>query len=68
MIARTLSFGTPGKLTVHDEQLVWDGENDGRHMPVAQMQPFAAYTTDNETVAGLRDTIASAGNYADPRW
>jgi len=92
MIARTLAFGSPGKLTVRDEQLVWDGENevhrtfpvedlgfvivenerivvssfalhklaeanvalvicDGKHMPVAQMQPFAAHTTTSETVA-----------------
>lgn len=101
MITRTLSFGTPGKLTVHDEQLVWDGENDvhrtfpvedlgfvlvenehiavssyclhklaaanvalvicdGRHMPVAQMQPFEAHTTTNETVAaqlGASDAV-----------
>jgi len=101
MIARTLAFGTPGKLSVRDEQLVWDGENDvhrtfpvedlgfviveseriavssfclhklaasnvalvicdGRHMPVAQMQPFAAHTTTNETVAaqlGATDAV-----------
>lgn len=101
MIARTLSFGTTGKLTVRDEQLVWDGEGDihrtfpiedlgfvlvenehiaissfclkklaeanvalvvcdGRHMPVAQMQPFEAHTTTNETVAaqlGATDAV-----------
>lgn len=96
MIARTLSFGSQGKLTVHDEQLVWDGENDvhrtfpvedlgfvlienehvtvssyclhklaeanvalvicdGRHIPVAQMQPFEAHTTTNETAAAQLD-------------
>lgn len=101
MIARTLVFGTPGKLSARDEQLVWDGENgvhrafpvedlgcvvveservavtafclrklaeanvalvvcDGRHLPVAQMQPFAAHTTANETVAaqiGATDAV-----------
>lgn len=92
MIARTLAFGSSGKLSVKDEQLVWDGENgvhrmfpvedlgfvvvesehvaitsfcleklaaanvalvvcDGRHMPVAQMSPYAAHTTTNETVS-----------------
>lgn len=28
MIARTLAFGSPGRLSVRDEQLVWDGEHD----------------------------------------
>lgn len=28
MIARTLAFGSKGRLTVRDEQLVWDGEGE----------------------------------------
>ena len=27
MIAKTLSFGSPGKLSIHNRQLVYDGEN-----------------------------------------
>jgi len=38
MIARTLSFGTPGKLSVRDEQLAWDGENEvHRTFPVEDL-------------------------------
>lgn len=92
MIAKTLSFGSPGKLTVKNLQLVYDGEDgvhrtfpvedlgfviietglmtisshciqqladanvalvicDASHTPSAQMLPFAAHTTAQETVS-----------------
>lgn len=92
MIARTLSFNSPGKLSSKDEQLVWDGDDgvrrtfpiedlgfviletklvsitsnclwrlsdhnvalvvcDDSHAPAAQLLPFAAHTTTQETVA-----------------
>jgi len=51
MIARTLSFGSPGKLTVHDEQLVWDGENDvHRTFPVEDLG-FVLIENEHVTVS-----------------
>ena len=92
MIARTLGFGSPGRLSFRLDQLVYEGEGnvrrtfpmedvgfvliehpqlvitatclaklaaanvavivcDGAHMPIAAMQPYAAHTTAQETVA-----------------
>lgn len=103
MIAKTLSFGSPGKLSIHDRQLVYDGENGlhrtfpvedlgfvlletGRilvtsaclqalaeanvgvvvcgasHGPLAQLLPFAAHSTMQETAeAQLAATPAVQG-------
>lgn len=92
MIARTLSFGSPGRLFVRDEQLVYEDKNNERrtfpiedlgfvlieseqitlsatclrklaesnvatiicnatHTPSAQLFPFAAHSTSQETVS-----------------
>lgn len=92
MIARTLSFGSPGRLFVRDEQLVYENKNNERrtfpiedlgfvlieseqitlsatclrklaesnvatiicnatHTPSAQLFPFAAHSTSQETVS-----------------
>lgn len=92
MIARTLGFGSPGRLSFRLDQLVYEGEGnvrrtfpmedvgfvliehpqlvitatclaklaaanvavivcDGAHMPIAALQPYAAHTTAQETVA-----------------
>lgn len=92
MIARTLSFGSPGRLFVRDEQLVYEDKNNERrtfpiedlgfvlieseqitlsatclrklaesnvatiicnatHTPLAQLFPFAAHSTSQETVS-----------------
>ena len=103
MIARTLSFGSPGKLAVRNRQLVYDGEGgvhrtfpiedigfiiletglmtvttsclqalaaqnvavvvcDGTHTPSAQLLPFAAHSTAQETIeAQLAATPAVQG-------
>lgn len=103
MIARTLSFSSPGKLFAKDAQLVYEGEDgvrrsfpiedlgfviletglmtvsshcirqladanvalvvcDATHTPSAQMLPFAAHTTTQETVAAqLGATTAVQG-------
>ncbi len=103
MIARTLSFSSPGKLFAKDAQLVYEGEDgvrrsfpiedlgfviletglmtvsshcirqladanvalvvcDATHTPSAQMLPFAAHTTTQETVAAqLGATAAMQG-------
>lgn len=103
MIARTLSFSSPGKLFAKDAQLVYEGEDgvrrsfpiedlgfviletglmtvsshcirqladanvalvvcDATHTPSAQMLPFAAHTTTQETVtAQLGATAAVQG-------
>lgn len=103
MIAKTLSFGSPGRLFIHNRQLVYDGENGvhrtfpvedlgfviletGRilvttaclqslaeanvaivlcgasHGPLAQLLPFAAHTTTQETAeAQLAATPAAQG-------
>ena len=103
MIARTLSFSSPGKLFAKDRQLVYEGEDgvkrsfpiedlgfviletglmtvsshciqqladanvalvvcDATHTPSAQMLPFAAHTTTQETVsAQLGATAAVQG-------
>lgn len=103
MIARTLSFSSPGKLFAKDAQLVYEGEDgvrrsfpiedlgfviletglmtvsshcirqladanvalvvcDATHTPSAQMLPFAAHTTTQETVAAqLGATVAVQG-------
>lgn len=103
MIARTLSFASPGRLTVRNAQLVYEGENgirrdfpiedlgfviletglmtisasciqqlaeanvalvvcDATHTPSAQMLPFAAHTTTQETIsAQLAATAAVQG-------
>ena len=103
MIARTLAFGSPGKLAICHSQLVYDGEGrvhrtfpvedigfviietgqmvvttsclqalaeqnvavvvcDGTHMPAAQLLPFAAHSTAQETVeAQLGATSAVQG-------
>ncbi len=103
MIARTLSFGSPGKLSICHSQLVYDGEGgihrtfpvedigfviietgqmvvttsclqalaeqnvavvvcDGTHMPAAQLLPFAAHSTAQETIeAQLAATPAVQG-------
>ena len=101
MIAKTLSFGSPGRLSVKLEQLVYDGEDgvhrtfsiedigfviietalmsitvgclqrlaaanvavvicDAAHMPAAQMHPFAAHSTAQETMTaqiGASDAV-----------
>lgn len=92
MIARTLSFGSPGRLFVRDEQLVYEDKDvtrrtfpiedlgfvllesdqiiisaaclrkfaeanvaavicDSTHTPIAQLLPFTAHSTSQETVA-----------------
>lgn len=96
MIARTLAFSSPGRLSVGNLQLVYDGKDgvhrtfpiedlgfvivetgqvtlsaavlqqlaeanvalvvcDSSHMPAAQLQPFAAHSTMQETVAAQFD-------------
>jgi len=53
MIARTLAFGTPGKLTVRDEQLVWDGENElHRTFPVEDLG-FVIVESERITVSSF---------------
>ncbi len=100
MIARTLSFSSPGKLFAKDAQLVYEGEDgvrrsfpiedlgfviletglmtvsshcirqladanvalvvcDATHTPSAQMLPFAAHTTTQETVAAQLGATAA---------
>ena len=100
MIARTLSFSSPGKLFAKDAQLVYEGEDgvkrsfpiedlgfviletglmtvsshcirqladanvalvvcDETHTPSAQMLPFAAHTTTQETVAAQLSATAA---------
>jgi len=100
MIARTLSFSSPGKLFAKDAQLVYEGEDgvkrsfpiedlgfviletglmtvsshcirqladanvalvvcDETHTPSAQMLPFAAHTTTQETVAAQLNATAA---------
>lgn len=100
MIARTLSFSSPGKLFAKDAQLVYEGEDgvrrsfpiedlgfviletglmtvsshcirqlaeanvalvvcDATHTPSAQMLPFAAHTTTQETVAAQLGAAAA---------
>ena len=100
MIARTLSFSSPGRLTAKDAQLVYEGEDgvkrsfpiedlgfviletglmtvsshcirqladanvalvvcDETHTPSAQMLPFAAHTTTQETVAAQLSATAA---------
>ena len=100
MIARTLSFSSPGKLFAKDAQLVYEGEDgvrrsfpiedlgfviletglmtvsshcirqladanvalvvcDATHTPSAQMLPFAAHTTMQETVAAQLGATAA---------
>lgn len=100
MIARTLSFSSPGKLFAKDRQLVYEGEDgvkrsfpiedlgfviletglmtvsshciqqladanvalvvcDATHTPSAQMLPFAAHTTTQETVAAQLGATAA---------
>ena len=100
MIARTLSFSSPGKLFAKDSQLVYEGEDgvkrsfpiedlgfviletglmtvsshcirqladanvalvvcDETHTPSAQMLPFAAHTTTQETVAAQLSATAA---------
>lgn len=100
MIARTLSFSSPGRLTAKDAQLVYEGEDgvkrsfpiedlgfviletglmtisshciqqladanvalvvcDATHTPSAQMLPFAAHTTTQETVAAQLGATAA---------
>ena len=103
MIARTLAFGSPGKLSICHSQLVYDGEGGGhrmfpvedigfviietgqmvvttsclralaeqnvaviicddKHVPSAQLLPFAAHSTAQETVeAQLAATLAVQG-------
>ena len=103
MIARTLSFGSPGKLSISHSQLVYDGEGgihrtfpvedvgfviietgqmvvstsclqaladqnvavvicNDKHVPSAQLLPFAAHSTAQETVeAQLAATPAVQG-------
>lgn len=100
MIARTLSFSSPGKLFAKDAQLVYEGEDgvrrsfpiedlgfviletglmtvsshcirqladanvalvvcDATHTPSAQMLPFTAHTTTQETVAAQLGATAA---------
>lgn len=103
MIAKTLSFGSPGRLSIRNRQLVYDGEDgvhrtfpvedvgfiiletgrivvtaaclqalaeanvavvvcDGAHAPLAQLLPFAAHSTTQETAeAQLAATPAMQG-------
>lgn len=106
MIARTLSFGSPGCLFVRDEQLVYESKDDTRrtfpledlgfvlvesdqiiistaclrklaetnvaavvcdstHTPIAQLHPFAAHSTSQETVAAQ---LAATGAVQGRLW
>jgi len=64
MIARTLAFGTPGKLTVRDEQLVWDGENEvHRNFPVEDLG-FVIVESERITVTSFAMRKLAEANVA----